>query len=105
MDASKQDNKVKHLANTDIETDEQPQTKPKAEKRKANSDSETSNKKKAALVGIKHFPSNRIRLAGQALYLDQYHCVLIVPILDANGVKEWNGKGYDAIVLASKIKQ
>jgi hypothetical protein len=51
-------------------------------------------------VGIKHFLTNRIYLTNQALYLDKRHCLLIVPILNVDHVKNWNGSGYSAIVLA-----
>ena len=56
-------------------------------------------------VGIKHLSSNRILLAYQKLYLDSYHCVLIIPIMDTEEVKNWKGEGYNAIVLASKFKR
>ena len=53
-------------------------------------------------VGIKHFKSNRIRLYTQQLYLDTYHCLLIVPILTVDDGKNWHGSGYSAIVLAGE---
>ena len=34
-------------------------------------------------VGIKHFPTNRIRLQGQANVFDKYPCVIIVPTVRA----------------------
>jgi hypothetical protein len=53
--------------------------------------------------GIKHFPTNKIRMAGQSTYLDSNHCVLIIPILSVQEIKEWDGCGYDAIILAADI--
>ena len=46
--------------------------------------------KREAGVGIKHFKFNRIRLFSQQLYLDTYHCLVIVPILTVDGVKNWH---------------
>jgi hypothetical protein len=64
--------------------------------------SSSSNENRDANVGIKNFLTNRINLANQKLYLDKHHCVLIIPILNETGVKEWNCDGYSAIVLATK---
>jgi hypothetical protein len=55
-------------------------------------------------VGIKHFTTNRIRLKNQQLYLDQYPCLIIVPVMDVPSVKGWDGDGYDAIILAGGFK-
>ena len=60
----------------------------------------TGTNTKIPSVGIKHFPTNRIRLISQGTYLDTYPCVIIVPIMTLKEVKEWQGKGYSAIVLA-----
>ena len=46
--------------------------------------------KREAGVGIKHFKFNRIRLFSHQLYLDTYHCLVIVPILTVDGVKNWH---------------
>jgi multidrug efflux pump subunit AcrA (membrane-fusion protein) len=55
------------------------------------------------ISGIKHFPTNKIRLENHDTYFDSIHCVLIVPILSVQEIKEWDGCGYDAIVLAADI--
>jgi hypothetical protein len=47
-------------------------------------------------VGIKHFRSNQIRLADHRHYFDNIPCILIVPILDVESVKRWDGESYDA---------
>jgi hypothetical protein len=57
-------------------------------------------KKREDDVGIKHFRSNRICLLGQKDIFDTDPCLLIVPIMTVQQVKDWNGEGYDAIVLA-----
>jgi hypothetical protein len=57
-------------------------------------------RKKHSHVGIKHFPTNRIRLDGQKAYLDNNPCVIAVPILPLAKVRDWNGVAYQAIVLA-----
>jgi hypothetical protein len=51
------------------------------------------------MVGMKHFSTNRIRIF-QKMFLDEYPCVLIIPILTHEQVIGWKGDGYDAIVLA-----
>jgi hypothetical protein len=51
-------------------------------------------------VGIKHFPTNRIRLDRQKDFLDDNPCVIVVPLLPLAQVKNWNGVAYEAIVLA-----
>lgn len=60
---------------------------------------EESGDNKEANTGIKHMVANKIRLAGQATYLDKYPCVLIVPAMTVSEMKNWNGGGYKAIVL------
>jgi hypothetical protein len=60
--------------------------------------SSTSSKRQAG-VGIKHFYTNRIHLRSQKEYLDNGHCVFIVPIMSHQDVKNWKGSGYSAIVL------
>ena len=59
---------------------------------------------KVPRVGIKHFPSNRILLRSQLENFDQDHCVLILPIMSVDKVKDWKWMGYDAIVLVSEYK-
>jgi hypothetical protein len=59
-----------------------------------------SQKYKVPNVGIKHFPTNRIRLLCQADFLDRSPCVIIVPILTVEQVRKWDGDAYKAIVLA-----
>lgn len=56
--------------------------------------------KRVNFTGVKHFPTNRIYLKGKKTYYDFDPCVIIVPILAALDVKNWNGEGYSAIVLA-----
>ena len=51
-------------------------------------------------VGIKHFPTNRIRLFAQKDYYVRSPCVIIVPLLTLEEVNKWNGEAYEAIVLA-----
>jgi hypothetical protein len=58
------------------------------------------NEKKENHVGIKHFPTNRIRMVIQ-VFLDEDHRVLIVPLLTADTVCNWEGGSYDAIVLVN----
>jgi hypothetical protein len=59
---------------------------------------------KVQRVGIKHFPSNRILLRSQLENFDRDHCVLILPIMSVDKVKDWKWMGYDAIVLVSEYK-
>jgi hypothetical protein len=63
-----------------------------------------SSGKKIDNVGIKHFSTNRIILKEQGIYLDAKPCVLIIPVLTPAEVVTWNGRGYDAIVLAGDWK-
>jgi hypothetical protein len=100
-----------YQTNNDGNTNEDVKQKPKKKQRiGANIDDATTkssgtNVSRQDKVGIKNFTSNRILLADQAYYFDKYHCVLIIPIMDTKSVKNWEGKGYDAIVLASKFKR
>jgi hypothetical protein len=55
-------------------------------------------------TGIKHMVSNKIRLMGQQEYMDVAPCVLIVPILRLNQVREWSGEEYEAIVMIDSWK-
>ena len=50
-------------------------------------------------TGIKHSVTNMIRLPGQFDYFDRLPCVLIVPTLTLHEVKNWNGGGYQAMVM------
>jgi hypothetical protein len=59
--------------------------------------------KKLYHVGIKHFLTNRIRLNRQIDYLDKFPCVIIVPLLALEKVRDWNGEPYGAIVLAGDL--
>ena len=56
--------------------------------------------KRENFSGIKHFPTNKIRL-NDNLNFDKIRGLLIVPILTVEEIKKWNGGGYDAIVLAA----
>jgi hypothetical protein len=60
--------------------------------------------RKVANTGIKHFVPNKIRLAGQKDYLDMRPCVLIIPVLDLNSVKDWNGGEYKALIMVGEWK-
>jgi hypothetical protein len=51
-------------------------------------------------TGIKHMPVNKIYLPGLTKYFDQNPCVLIVPVMTVDEMKNWDGKGYRAIVIA-----
>jgi hypothetical protein len=50
--------------------------------------------------GIKYFPFSQIRLPNHTLFFDQLPCVLIVPIMELEQMKDWKLEGYEAIVLA-----
>jgi hypothetical protein len=50
-------------------------------------------------TGIKHFVSNKISLGDQKSFFDERPCVLIVPALALEVVKDWGGGGYKAIVM------
>jgi hypothetical protein len=51
-------------------------------------------------TGIRHSLLNQIRLPGQALFFEEQPCVVIVPIMKLERMKDWNLGGYEAIVLA-----
>jgi hypothetical protein len=53
-------------------------------------------------TGIKHSIPNMIRLAGQAICYDQHPGVLIVPALNLDQVKGWNGERYRAVVMVGE---
>ena len=79
--------------------------KKSVQRKNSSSRSDRSSQSRIALVGIKHFSTNRIRLVDQKTYFDDYPCVIIVPILSVEEVRSWNGGGYDAIVLAGDWEQ
>jgi hypothetical protein len=51
-------------------------------------------------TGLKHFVCNKIRLNNQKAHIDQNPHLLIMPVMTLSEMKEWNGTGYKAIVLA-----
>jgi hypothetical protein len=51
-------------------------------------------------TGIKHSPNNTIRFPNNATYFEKLPCVLIVPIMSLQQIRDWNLEGYQAIVLA-----
>jgi hypothetical protein len=55
-------------------------------------------------TGMKHFPTNKIRLAYHRLYFEEMPCVIMVPIITLQQMREWHGRGYRAIVLAGGHK-
>lgn len=56
-------------------------------------------------TGLKHLVSNKIRLSVHDVYVDRNPCVLIVPVLTLQQVVEWQGGGYQAIVMAGAIDE
>jgi hypothetical protein len=60
--------------------------------------------KRKAHIGIKHSVSNKIRLSGQAEFFDEKPCVFIIPIMDLDEAKLWNGEGYSALVMCEKFE-
>ena len=91
--------KIKDSASPPIKNPSKPiskKQKPEQHTTEANGDKGTINSSgsttpRVKFVGIKNFTSNRILLNGQEEYFDKYHCVLIVPILDAENVKKLEG--------------
>jgi hypothetical protein len=57
------------------------------------------NGRRIADTGLKHSKFNKIFVVNQGVMLDTEACLLIVPCLSLDGVRNWNGEGYDAIVL------
>ena len=49
--------------------------------------------------GVKHWVTNKARILGQAKIYDSYPCLLIVPILTPQQAVNWDGEGYNAIVV------
>jgi hypothetical protein len=58
-----------------------------------------SNARQISHTGLKHMACNKIKLQGQGEYFDQNPCILIVPIMTSNEASDWNGGGYDAILI------
>jgi hypothetical protein len=57
-----------------------------------------------AHTGIKHSVFNKIRLGCQVDFFDQKPCVLIIPIMDLEEAKKWNGAGYNALVMCGSFE-
>jgi hypothetical protein len=55
---------------------------------------------KVASTGLKHSQSNKMRIRGQREYLDESPCLIIVPVMSLEEMKNWEGDGYSAIVMA-----
>jgi hypothetical protein len=55
-------------------------------------------------TGLKHFVCNKIRLNNQKAHYDQNPHLLIMPVMTLSDMKNWNGTGYNAIVLAGDFK-
>ena len=66
-------------------------------------DMDAKNPSRTPSTGLKQAVSNKIRLAGQYVYLDQKPCVLIVPVMTVQEMLDWKGGGYLAIVLPGGI--
>lgn len=59
-----------------------------------------SDKKRAFGTGLRHFVANKARINGQDQLLDKEDPqLLIIPILSVEDCVDWNGQGYQAIVL------
>jgi len=59
--------------------------------------------KREAHSGIKHMVTNMVRIPGQLEFMDNFPCLLIVPIMEIDEVREWEGDGYEAIVLVDEF--
>jgi len=57
------------------------------------------NHRKVDNTGIKHMVTNKVVLSQQDTYFDSKPSVIIVPILNRDDAKLWEGGGYDAIAL------
>jgi hypothetical protein len=55
-------------------------------------------------TGLKHFVCNKIRLKLQETHFDTYARLLIVPVMTLADMKLWDGRKYNAIVLAQSSK-
>jgi hypothetical protein len=55
---------------------------------------------KVASTGLKHSQSNKIRIRNPTVYMDDNPCLVIVPVMNLEEMKAWNGGGYEAIVMA-----
>jgi hypothetical protein len=60
---------------------------------------EAKNSNRINGTGLKHSPCNKIRLDVQGEVFDRNPCLLIVPIMTLDQMKDWNGLGYEAIVM------
>ncbi len=56
-------------------------------------------KSRIAETGLRHSRFNKIRLIIEDEIFDEKACLLIVPIMSLEAVRNWNGQGYEAIVL------
>jgi hypothetical protein len=54
--------------------------------------------------GIMHFRTNRVHICAPSM-LNEQPSLLIVPILTTESAKNWNGEGYDAIVVAASANK
>ena len=61
-------------------------------------------KSRARHTGIKHLVTNKARIFGQAEFMDRNPCLLIVPILTLKEAVDWDGSGYEAIVVIDTAK-
>jgi hypothetical protein len=52
-------------------------------------------------TGAIHFVANQIKLREYALHCDLNPRLFIVPVMTVQQMKDWNGEGYEAIVLAA----
>ena len=63
----------------------------------------TKNAEEVSESALKRSVYNRIRLQGQGNYFDKYPCVLIIPLVNTDFLRNWDqGNGYDAMVLVSE---
>jgi len=53
------------------------------------------------LSGYKHMICNKMRLAGQGAFFDRKPCLIVVPLLSLEQIKNWSGEGYHAIAMIS----
>ena len=53
-------------------------------------------------TGIRHFGTNLIGLKAQSTHYSEKPCVIIVPIMTVEEMRNWKGDAYSAIVLAGK---
>jgi hypothetical protein len=53
--------------------------------------------------GLKHAACNKIRFNNKKTHFDTFPRLLIVPVMTLIDMKNWNGEGYNAIVLAGEF--